>query len=91
VARLDAVFLTKIFSAQCDFRPIIRQSNTHQRPRLHPPISARITQRAKDKLVDRKVKVPVLTNRKLDHHESAEHSHQSVQSEGEEENEEEGE
>lgn len=47
------------------FRPIVRQSNTHQRPRLGTTIGTRIRQRRKDELVDGEVEVTVFSDREL--------------------------
>jgi hypothetical protein len=56
--------LAQILS-QLNLRPIIRQRNTHQSPRLHAAIDARVAQRREHKLVDSEVQVSVLGNSEL--------------------------
>jgi hypothetical protein len=57
--------IVKPILSQLNLRPIVRQSNTHQRPGLDTTVSSRVGKTTKDKLVDREVQVTILANSKL--------------------------
>jgi hypothetical protein len=52
-------------SLQKRLRPIIRQRNTHQRPRLDSPIRTRVRKTTKHKLVYGEVQIPIFSSGKL--------------------------